>query len=70
MSTTPTLRHFIHHLHDEGAKIIHMTGHMLHEKTFWGIVGIVALIAALFALLVLWGNGPQVEYQIHPYYLW
>lgn len=39
----------------------------MHEKAFWMFIGIVAMIVALFSLLVLLGTDSAVEYRIVPY---
>lgn len=46
----------MHRLHDEGAKITHMTGHMLHERSFWGILAILAVLTLLFTLIIMFGD--------------
>ena len=58
-----SFRHWMHHVHDGSAKVAHYTGHMLHEKSFWGILAIVALIAALFTLVVLFGENAMQGYR-------
>ena len=72
MHATTTIKHWMHHLHDSTAKVAHLTGHMLHEKNFWGIVAILAMIAGLFALIMLHGGHAPLRYyatpQIYPYY--
>ena len=71
MHTSPTLKNGMHHFHDGSVKAVHFTGHLLHEKSFWAIVAILALIVGLFTLLVLFGSGtPMQNYPIPygPYY--
>jgi hypothetical protein len=43
-------------MHDGGIKAAHFTGHLLHEKSFWSILAILTLLAALFTLVVLFGD--------------
>lgn len=65
MHTVSTVRHWMHQLHDESAKVAHWTGYLLHEKSFWGIVAILAVLAGAFALLVLYGKQiPMLEYSV------
>jgi hypothetical protein len=56
MHATSTIKHWAHHLHDGGVRIFRQGEHVLHEKSFWGIVAIIAAAALLFALVVLLGN--------------
>ncbi len=69
MQSTPTLKHLIHLMHEEVGKFMHFAGHLLHEKSFWIIAGLVVLMAALFAILVLWGSGSVPEFR-SPQYIW
>jgi len=65
MHTVSTIRHWMHLLHDESAKMTHWTGHLLHERSFWGILAISALIAAAFVLLILYGKQlPMEQYNV------
>lgn len=48
--------HGMHALHDSGIKFLHATEHVVRGKCFWGIVVILALLTALFALASLFGN--------------
>ena len=65
MHATSTFKHWAHHLHDEGARIIRLWEHVLHEKSFWGMVAIIAVAALLFALVVLLGNRfPSQQFGI------
>jgi len=68
MHTDSNIRIWMHHVHDSTVRVAHYTEHMLHEKSFWGIVGIVALIATLFTLVVLYGeNMMQSQRSILPF---
>jgi len=67
MHVIPSFKHWMHLVHDEGAKVAHYTSHLMHERAFWMFLGIVALIAALFSLLLLLGNDTAVEYRLYPY---
>lgn len=70
MHAMPTLKHWMHQLHDEGIKIAHYTGHMVHEKSFWGILAFVLIAVALFTLLIATGNDTTLHNMpIYPYYL-
>jgi hypothetical protein len=55
------LKNWMHHMHDEGLKATHYTTHMLHERSFWGIMAILALIAALFTIIVIYGNNAALQ---------
>ena len=67
MHAIPSLKHWMHLMHDEGVKIAHYTGHLLHEKAFWAFLGIIAAIAVIFSLLLLLGNDTAIEYRVFPY---
>jgi len=69
MRATPKVRFWMHQMHDETGRLMHQTGHMLHEKAFWEIVGIVVMIAAMFTLLVRLGVDPALKYR-YPQYIW
>jgi hypothetical protein len=56
----------MHHFHDGGVRAVHYTGHMLHEKTFWAILGILALVAGLFTLIVLYGGDVTMQHYSVP----
>lgn len=58
MNTATTFKHWMHQFHDGGMKVAHYAGHLLHERSFWFILGFVLLTAGLFTLIVLSGNGP------------
>lgn len=65
MHASTTMRHWMHHFHDGSVKAAHFTGHLLHEKSFWAIVGILALITGVFALLVYLGSeAPMQDYRM------
>ena len=71
MNTAPVIRNVLHHLHDGAAKATHATSHLFHEKAFWALLAVVALIAALFALVVIYGQGnvmPSTPMPFAPYY--
>ncbi|WP_372809117.1 hypothetical protein [Pontiella sp.] len=65
MHTDSTVKHWMHVMHDEGARMSHSFMHVLHEKSFWGIVSIIAVLALLLTLIVLFGEKvPIHEYGI------
>ena len=65
MHTVSTVRNWMHQLHDGSAKMAHWTGHLFHEKSFWGIVAILAVLVAAFALMVFYGNRvPMEEFSV------
>lgn len=65
MHASETAKHWMHNAHDGSIKAAHFTGHLLHEKSFWAILGILALIAGTFALLVFLGNNaPLQNYRV------
>lgn len=66
MHTAPTIKNWMHHVHDDAVKVAHYTEHMLHEKSFWGIVLILALVAGLFTAIVLFGNAVGTELYNNP----
>lgn len=73
MHATTTAKHWMHNFHDSGVKAAHFTGHLLHEKSFWAIMGILALIVGIFTLLVFLGShAPLQDYRAPipygPYY--
>ncbi|MEA2069127.1 MAG: hypothetical protein U9P12_08005 [Verrucomicrobiota bacterium] len=61
MHTESSGRHWMHLLRKDGAKVAHMAGHMLHEKSFWGILAILAMIALLVTLVVLFGTDVHMQ---------
>ena len=63
MHTDSSFKHWMHHLHDDGVRVAHFTGHMLHEKSFWGILAIVAVMITLFTLVVLFGEDAMEGYR-------
>jgi hypothetical protein len=67
MHTVSTVREWMHQLHDESAKVAHWTGHLLHEKSFWGIVAILAVLAVVFTLLVLYGKQLAMQEYSAPF---
>ncbi len=70
MHASMTFRQWMHHVHSGTVKATHFTGHLLHEKSFWGILAILMLIAGLFTLVVLFGGDsiPQNYYlPLAPY---
>lgn len=69
MNAAVTMRHWMHQLHDGSVKTLHVAGHLFHEKSFWGIVIILAMLTALFTLLVLFGKYiPMEKYSIPTHY--
>ncbi|MCF7816446.1 MAG: hypothetical protein K9M54_01075 [Kiritimatiellales bacterium] len=68
-----TIQNWMHHAHEGSTKVAHFTSHLFHEKNFWAIVAIVALIAGLFALIAYFGsdvamNHYRVPLPFSPYY--
>ncbi len=61
-----TIRHWMHHVHDGTIKAAHLTGHLFHERAFWGIVAIATLIIALFTLIAILGEGVPVQEYSQP----
>ena len=70
MNTTQAFRYWMRQVHDESARIMHLTVRMVHEKEFWGMVGILALITALSTVLMHWGHNSMLEFQTYPHYMW
>jgi hypothetical protein len=72
MHTPIPVKHWAHHFHDGTVRVMHYTGHLLHEKAFWAIVALITLLIGMFALLVLFGNDSPMmrNYNIpfSPYY--
>jgi hypothetical protein len=62
MHAVSTIKHWVHQLHDEGARVARQGSHVFHERSFWGIVAIMAIIALLFALVVLFGNRFPIQH--------
>ena len=64
MKVEYTFKHWMHVMHDDGAKVLHFSNHVLHEKSFWGIVAILGLLAILVTLVVMFGElEPMEEYR-------
>ena len=61
MHPSPTLKHWIHHFHDSSARAVHSASHLLHEKSFWGIFGILALIVGLLTLIAFLGRTTTLQ---------
>ncbi len=61
MNTATTFKHWMHHLHDSGARAACYSGHLLHERSFWIILAFVALTAGLFALIAYSGYGSAMQ---------
>ncbi len=70
MHTSTTMRHWMHHFHDGSVKAARYTGHLLHEKSFWGIVVILTLIAGVLTLMALFGSGAVLQNYSMPYGLY
>ena len=73
MKAAPTFKHWMHVIHDDSVKVLYFSNHVLHEKSFWGIVAILGLLAILITLVVLFGKfAPMEDYQFMtpygPYY--
>jgi hypothetical protein len=67
MHTSTTVRLWMHHFHDGSVKAAHYTGHLFHEKAFWSIVVILALITGLFTLIAFNGNDTTMQNYYFPY---
>ena len=64
MKVEYTFKHWMHVMHDDGVKVLHFSSHVLHEKSFWGIVAILGLLAILVTLVVMFGElEPMEEYR-------
>lgn len=61
MSATTTFKHWMHHIHDGGARAAHYSGHLLHERAFWIILTFVLLMTGLFTLVVLYGQASIIR---------
>lgn len=57
MHTSPTIRDWMHHAHERSTKAARFTSHLLHERNFWAVIAIVALIAGLFVLIAYFGSS-------------
>lgn len=67
MHTLPKVREWMHVAHDKGAKAIHSTEHVFHEKTFWVVFAALAVATLLLMLAVMLGDQVVVEgYTIPP----
>ncbi|MEE9368388.1 MAG: hypothetical protein V3V05_05940 [Pontiella sp.] len=66
MHTATTLKTGMHHFHDDSVNAMHYIGHLLHEKSFWAIVAITALIVGLSSLIILFGSGNNDTELQHP----
>ena len=67
MHTTNTLRHWAHNFHGHSAKAAHYTGHLLHEKSFWGILIVAALLTGLLILIASLGDNIDAKTFTVPY---
>jgi hypothetical protein len=67
MHTSPTLKLRMHHFHDSSVNAMHYIGHLLHEKSFWAIVAITALIVGFFTMIILFGSGTTMQNYSSPY---
>ena len=47
--------------HQGTERAVHMTGYLVHEKSFWAIVAILVGIAALISLLMIFGQNSVLE---------
>ena len=61
MHTSVTLKHWMQHFHDNSVKATHYAGHLLHERSFWGIAGFLALIVGLLVLIAFFGNASTLQ---------
>ena len=66
MHVALTFKNWMHDVHDDTLKAAQNTGQMLHQKSFWGIVAIVALIVSLFMLIAFFGDNTIMDYQTPP----
>jgi hypothetical protein len=67
MHTSPTLKTGMHHFHDSSVNARHYIGHLLHEKSFWGIMAITALIVGLITMIILFSSGTTMQNYSTPY---
>jgi len=67
MQVAEKLGHWAHSFHDHSTKAVHYTGHLLHEKSFWGILVVVALLTGLLALIALLGGNIDAKNFTVPY---
>lgn len=68
-----TIQSWAHRTHEEGLRVVHVLGHLFHTKSFWAIVGILALIVVMFALIAHLGGAANVQHYgvpvpYSPYY--
>ena len=56
MHTISRLKHWVRMMHDEGAKAVHFSGPIMHEKSFWGVIALFLLLVTLFTLITLFGD--------------
>ncbi len=54
-------------VHDERLKVARYMGYLLHEKSFWGMVAILALIAGMLTLIAWFGSNPILQNYYIPY---
>jgi hypothetical protein len=67
MTPAENIKTWAHHVHDNAGKVAHMTTRMIHERSFWGMVLILALIAGMFAMVILLGdNTVFMDYRTVP----
>lgn len=71
MHTSSTLKQWFGHVHDGRVRAARYAGHLLHAKSFWGILAILALVVGMVAILIWFGvEAPIRNYTIPyaPYY--
>lgn len=69
MHAIATFKHMMHEVHDDGLKIAHYAEHAVHEKRFWGMVALIALLVSLFAFLIMMsGNANYQDAPMSPFY--
>ena len=67
MHTSSTLKQWTHMFHDGSAKVAHYTGHLLHEKSFWGILALLVLLAGALVLIAIFGDDIATKSFNMPY---
>jgi hypothetical protein len=60
------MKDWAHHAHDDAVRAAHMTSHMLHERSFWGIVLILAMLTGLLAMIAFFGDDSLMDYRNMP----
>lgn len=66
MHMTATMKDWMHHVHEESVRVGHKAVQMLHEKSFWAMLAIVALLTTLFSMLLMYGNNNLMQHYSIP----